>query len=125
MSDFNSYFKQRRIALGYTARKFAQAKGYDVAYISRLENGIILPPAEREKVEALAKALELEKGTKEWGDFIDMVAIARNEIPEDLRSNDVALRVLPAFYRGVRNKTLSEKEVDKLIGLFEEARKEE
>lgn len=121
---FNEYFKQRRIELGYTARKFAEAKGYDVGYISRLENGLMAPPSEHGKVVALAKALELRGGSEAWTDFLDMVAIARNEIPEDLQNDETAVTVLPAFYRGLRNKTLTKEEVGKLLELIDNSRKE-
>lgn len=124
MGEFNNYFKHRRMELGYTARGFAKEKGYDVGYISRLENGIIAPPAEHEKVVALAKALEIEEGTSEWEEFLDMVAVARSEVPEDLRSDEAVLKILPAFYRGARKKTFGKGEVEKLIELFEDARKE-
>lgn len=123
MSEFSDYFKKRRMELGYTARKFAMAKGYDVGYVSRLENGIVLPPDNKEKVEALAVALELKAETSEWVKFFDLVALARNEVPEDLRDNEMILKVLPAFYRSARTDNLSNEEIDKLIQLIEEARK--
>lgn len=119
--NFTKYFKKRRIQLGYTTRKFAEAKGYDAGYISRLENGIIAPPSDQKKVAALAEALEIEKDSSEWINFLDLVALARSEVPEDIRNNEVALKVLPAFYRGIRNKTLNKAEVDKLLDLFKQA----
>lgn len=122
--QFTEFFRQRRMELGYTARKFAAEKGYDVGYISRLENGIVAPPSEHEKVAALARALEIEEGSKMWGEFFDAVAIARNEIPEDLRDDKVAISMLPAFYRGLRNKSLDEEEVKELLKLLEDSRKE-
>lgn len=122
--NFGEYFKNRRISLGYTVRKFAQEKGYDAGYISRLENGIIAPPAEINKVKFLGEALELAEGTNEWTEFLDLVAIARNEIPEDLRTNEAAIKMLPAFYKSFREKNLDEKEVQKLIDLLEKSRKE-
>lgn len=125
MVKFNNYFKQRRMELGFTARRFAKEKGYDVGYISRLENGLIAPPAEQEKVLALAKALEIPENSEQMSEFIDMVSVARNEVPVDLRSNEAVLKILPAFYRGARKKTFDEDDVEKLIQLFEEARKEE
>ena len=123
--EFGQYFKERRMELGFTARKFAKEKGYDVGYISRLENNLIAPPAEKEKVAALGHALELTEGTKDWEKFLDLVAIARNEIPEDLRSNEMAVKMLPAFYRSLRDKNLDKAEIDKLLELLEESRKEE
>lgn len=121
---FNEYFKQRRKELGYTVRKFALDKGLDAGYISRLENGLMQPPADEEKLQRLAVALELEPGTKEWEKFMDLAAVARNEVPVDLRSNEYISKVLPAFYRSVRNKQLDEEGINKLIDLIDESRKE-
>ena len=104
---FGEVFKQRRTALGYTARKFAKAKGYDVGYISRLENGLIAPPAESSKLAALADALEYIKGTPERTDFMDLAAIARNEIPEDLRHNEAA-SFLQKFARSKHRRSRSQ-----------------
>ena len=121
---FGEVFKQRRTALGYTARKFAKAKGYDVGYISRLENGLIAPPAESSKLAALADALEYIKGTPERTDFMDLAAIARNEIPEDLRHNEAAIKMLPAFYKSLREANIDEAEAKRLIDLIEKSRKD-
>ena len=121
---FSEILKQRRIDLGYTVRKFAKAKGYDAGYISRLENGLIAPPAEAKKVEALAEALEFKRSSQKWIEFMDAAAIARNEIPEDLRQNEAAIKMLPAFYKSLREKNLNEKEAQRLIDLIEESRKE-
>ncbi|MDO4967494.1 MAG: helix-turn-helix domain-containing protein [Candidatus Saccharibacteria bacterium] len=122
--NFSEFFKKRRIELGLTVRKFAQTKGYDVGYISRLENGLIAPPADTEKVKTLGKALEIKESSKNWTEFLDLVAIARSEIPEDLRQNEMAIKMLPAFYRSLRKKNLDEKEVEKLIDLLEDSREE-
>lgn len=121
---FSEYFKQRRKELGYTVRKFALEKGLDAGYVSRLENGLMQPPADEGKLQNLAVALELKRGTKEWNEFMDLAAVARNEVPVDLRSNEYIAKVLPAFYRSVRNKQLDEEDVNKLINLIDEARKE-
>ncbi len=121
---FSEYFKQRRKELGYTVRKFALEKGLDAGYVSRLENGLMQPPADGGKLQNLAVALELKQGTKEWSEFMDLAAVARNEVPVDLRSNEYIAKVLPAFYRSVRNKQLDEEDVNKLINLIDEARKE-
>ena len=122
--EFGRYFKNRRMELGYTARKFAKEKGYEVSYISRLENELILPPKDFEKVEKLAKSLELEEGSEEWNKFFDLVSVARNEIPQDLHSDEMAVKMLPAFYRSLRNESLDKDEAEKLIELIEKSRKE-
>ena len=122
--NFGEYFKQRRSKMGLTARKFAKEKGYDVGYISRLENNLIAPPADQEKVRHLGRALDLKEDTPEWSEFLDLVAIARNEVPEDLRTNEMALKMLPAFYKSLRKENLDEHEAERLIDLIEKSRRE-
>lgn len=121
--DFGQFVKNQRIALGYTARRFAVSKGYDVAQISRWENNITPPPNNKEKLSSLADALDLKK--KEDRDkFFDLAATARNEIPMDLQSDENAKKLLPAFYRSLRKETLDEEEAKELLKLIEKSRKE-
>ena len=95
---FNDFFKQKRMEVG-TVRKFARDNGYDVAYVSRLENGVTLPPKDEEKLTKLGMALGLKQETKEWQEFVDLAAVAKNELPTDLCNDEKVASVLPAFYR--------------------------
>lgn len=117
--NFSGYIKQRRIELGYTLRQFATDKGYDVAYLSRLENGILSAPSDKSKVEALARALDLKPQSIAWVELFDLAAASRHEIPEDLRDNPIIPRLLPAFYRTIRNNSLSDEEIEQLKALIE------
>ncbi len=92
--------------------------GFDVAYISRLENGITTPPKDGEKLTKLGLCLGLTPGTIEWQEFTDLATVAKNELPKDLQDNDRIAAVLPAFYRTLRNKNLDEKEAQELIELI-------
>ena len=114
---FNELFRQKRMAIG-TVRQFAKQSGFDVAYISRLENGITTPPKDGEKLTKLGLCLGLTPGAAEWQEFTDLAAVAKNELPKDLQDNDRIAAVLPAFYRTLRNKNLDEKEAQKLIELI-------
>ncbi len=113
--QFAQFFKEQRVAHGLTMRKFAEKKGYDVGYISRLENGVINPPAESEKMESLASALELKPKTGEWVTFFDLAAAARKELPLDIQNDSQAVKLLPAFYRTLRKKDIDRAEVEKLL----------
>lgn len=113
---FSEYFYNKRVSMGYTLRRFCEAKGYDPAYISRIENGIISPPEDKEKLKALAMSLELEEGSVEWVKFFDLASISRGKIPEDLSKNPrIAEEFLPAFYRGLRKDKLSKSDIAELL----------
>ena len=121
---FNEFFKKKRIAIG-TVRQFAKKNGYDVAYISRLENGVTMPPKDAEKLGKLAMALEIIEGSDEWREFMDLAAVAKNELPLDLQNNVKVASVLPAFYRTLRNEKLDEEEANELLDLIRNSGKEE
>ena len=114
---FHELFKKKRMEIG-TVREFAKRAGLDVAYVSRLENGVVLPPKDGDKLAKLALALGIANGSEEWQEFMDLAAVAKNELPEDLCDDERVASVLPAFYRTLRKKELSEEEVRELIGLI-------
>ncbi len=120
---FCDYFKQKRVALG-TVRKFAKDNDYDPAYISRLENGITMPPKEKLKLKKLGESIGLQEGTKDWSEFLDLAAVAKSEIPEDLKNDARISTVLPAFYRTLRNETLDKNEAEMLLKLIKESGRE-
>jgi transcriptional regulator with XRE-family HTH domain len=121
---FHELFKIKRMEIG-TVREFARESGLDLAYVSRLENGVILPPKDGEKLARLAVALEIAEGSDEWQEFMDLAAVARNELPEDLRDDERVAKVLPAFYRALRDKELDEEEFRRLVDLIGESEEEE
>lgn len=116
---FGDFIRERRIELNHTLRNFCKAKGYDTAYISRLENGFMNPPTSEEKLKGLATALELREGSSEWVTFFDLAAVGNQTFPEDIKNNFSEIApVLPAFYRTLRTKKMSEKDIKNLIALF-------
>ena len=121
---FHELFKIKRMEIG-TVREFARESGLDLAYVSRLENGVVLPPKDGEKLARLAVALGIAEGSDEWQEFMDLAAVARNELPEDLRDDERVAKVLPAFYRALRDKELDEGEFRRLIDLIGESEEEE
>ena len=104
--------------LGFTMRQFASEKGYDVAYISRLESGLLTAPSDPEKTRALATALRLQPKSVEWVEFFDMAAASRNEIPDDLKNNPMVPRLMPAFYRTLRQDNITDAEIEQLVDLL-------
>jgi len=115
---FSEFFNSKRLSMGLTLRRFCANKGYDVAYISRLENGLMAPPEDPEKLKALAFALELEESSIDWVTFFDLAATVKGKLPEDLKRDTRIMTVLPAFYRTIRKKDIAKTDIDKLIKLL-------
>jgi transcriptional regulator with XRE-family HTH domain len=103
MADtFGAHFRELRGQLGIPLRQFCTKYGFDPGNISKIERGLMTPPAEN--VEAYARALKLRKGSEEWADFLDLAAAARGEVPSDLLGNDDVVRRLPLVFRTLRGK---------------------
>ena len=115
--NFSQFFKQKRMGIG-TVREFAKKNGLDAAYVSRLENGITMPPKDSGKLEKLALALGISKDSFEWQEFMDLAAVAKNELPADIQGDEKVASVLPAFYRTLRNEKISEDEAQELMYLI-------
>ena len=116
---FGDFVLKKRIELGYTLRKFCETKGQDTANISRIENNILPPPKNQEKLEALAKAYEIKKGTSDWVEFFDLAAASRLTIPKNvIEDNPNLINFLPAFYRAARKKDIKKEDIVKLMKLI-------
>jgi len=114
--NFSNLIREKRLALNKTLREFSRESGYDVGYLSRLENEIILPPEERENLEKLAKAYFIEENSEEWNNFMDSASISRNQFPENI--DEKVKNFLPAFCRKASKKEVTQEDVNKLIELI-------
>jgi transcriptional regulator with XRE-family HTH domain len=115
---FGEFFRQKRLELRLTLRQFCRKKGYDAGYISRMESGLLLPPKDIEKLKALATALEIKEQTPDWVLFFDLAATEKGEIPKDIKDFSKFQGMLPAFYRTLRKKKVTEKDIKNLLKLF-------
>ena len=114
MNGFGEFFKQKRIALGKTLRQFCQENNLDPGNISKLERSKLAPPSSEEKLKEYAKYLKIPAKGKEWQQFKDLAAISAGRIPADLRDEELLAR-LPVFFRILRDKKFSKKDLMELI----------
>lgn len=117
-SNFGTYFRDRRITLGFTLRAFCERFGYDPGNISRLERNILTPSVDENILKGYAKALQIEQDSPEWVTFFDLAYTAKGTIPLDIRNNQQIMSVLPAFYRTARGEKLDKKKINELISLI-------
>lgn len=115
---FGEFFRQKRIALGFTLRSFCERYNYDPGNISRLERNILSPSIDKQKLEGYATALKISRDSEEWTMFFDLAHAAKGKIPEDIRKSPHILTILPAFYRTARGEKLDKKKINQLIKLI-------
>lgn len=116
---FGEFIKSQRMNLGLTLRAFSKKKKYDASYISRLENGLLLPPEDGDKLKTLAIALELKEGRSGWSTFFDLAAASHKSIPLDLvEDNPAIINFLPAFFRTARKSKVNKQDIKNLLKLL-------
>lgn len=101
-STFGDCFRALRAKLNMPLRQFCLENGYDPGNISKLERGVLPPPASPEKLENYAHALHLKPGSEEWITLMDLAAVARRQIPEDIMADEELVRRLPLVFRTLR-----------------------
>lgn len=119
LQKFGDFLKELRIKKELSLRDVCKETGYDPSNWSKIERGIISPPANEKILKKWAKILGLTlKQTKE---FIDEAKIAQGIIPQDILSQPSAVKCLPAFFRTLRNEKPTKEEIDRLIELIRNA----
>jgi len=115
---FGAFFRARRMALGKSLRGFCIEKGLDPGNVSRLERGLLPPPAGRKKLEEYACALELQEGTDEWLDLFDLAAQGRGRIPQHVLDDAELAEKLPILFRSLTGRPVPEEKLDELVDLL-------
>lgn len=116
LKKFGSLLYEFRVNKELSIREICRMVNYDPSNWSKIERGLISPPAEEKVLKVWAKALNLKEG--QTRDFIDYASIAQGIIPCDIRENKEVLQLMPAFFRTIRNKKPTKKELDDLIKLI-------
>jgi len=109
--------KDLRIAKELTLRQCCIELKADPSNWSKMERGITPPPKDAKLLEGWAKFFGLAGDQKR--EFLDLAALARQEIPADMASDETVIAALPAFFRAVRGHEL---EGDRLLQFVEDLR---
>jgi len=117
---FGQSLKDLRIKRGLTLRRTCKIAGYDPSNWSKIERGYMPPPSNEKTLRKWAKILRVLK-KNEVQKFIDEANLAQGIIPQDILSRKDIVNLLPAFFRTLRNRKPTKKEIDKLIELIKKA----
>ena len=115
MSDknesFGSYLKELRLKSGFGLRQFANLIEMKASNLCNIEHGRRRMPKER--LEAIADVLGLEKGSADWEHFFELTR-TRGELPADVQEM-AERRFIPALLRTIDNVKLSDDDIKRLI----------
>ena len=119
-TKFGDMIKDRRIAAGMTLRSFCRETAIDPSNWSKIERGVIAPPDDPELIGRIVGLLGLS-GAEET-ELGDLAAIARGQIPADLKDEEL-LAKMPAFFRAIRGQTYTRDDFEKLMSGVEKLHK--
>ena len=69
----------------------------------------------------ICRALEWELDSEDWSALRDLAFAENGQIPKEILADGVVMSKMPLLLRTVRNKQLTEEELDRLIELIRDA----
>lgn len=117
MIDFCTFLKNKRTELGLSLRKFCLDNDIDPSNYSKIERGIIKPPAEPQ-LKKIAQALDIDLKSGDWIQMQDLAHVARHTLPSDLFDDNDKSRHFPLFFRCIRGEQLSDEEMGELLKII-------
>ena len=123
LQKFGKKLKKLRIRNEMTLREIAKKTDYDPSNWSKIERGLLNPPADEKKLKKWADVLRLS--SEETREFVDEALAVQGRIPEDILNKQEKVDLLPAFFRTVRGDKPTKEEFEKLKEKIEKERKNE
>lgn len=119
-SAFGNLLRAFRLRSNYGLREFAQLISESPSNLSAVEKGRRAPWRTLDKLRAIAEALSLQEGSRDWDQFF-LSARIRNSLPNDLEAllgRDLNLALL----RTVEEKKLTDQQLRELIAYVNKER---
>jgi transcriptional regulator with XRE-family HTH domain len=119
---FGDFIKQKRLEKELSLREFCKQLNEDASNWSKVERGKLAPPQDEQKLEKIARVLEIEKGTSDWQKLTDYAAVDAGKIPEYLMNDKEVMEVLPIFLRTIGSVKPTPEELAELIDIIRKER---
>lgn len=117
---FGEMIRERRMALGLSLRAFCAKHGEDASNWSKLERGLINPPA-YERLLQIGRSLEFEEDGAEMNRLFDMADSERGTIPNYIMKDADLVKKLPILFRTLKDGVPTEDDLMKTAQLIREA----
>jgi transcriptional regulator with XRE-family HTH domain len=118
LKKFGENLKNYRLKNNLSLREVCKLVDYDPSNWSKIEHGKNPPPSDEKVLSKWALALGIKSGSEEFQNFIDQAKITQGIIPDDILSQSDVAKLMPAFFRTLRNKKPTKEEMDNLIKLI-------
>jgi transcriptional regulator with XRE-family HTH domain len=113
--SFGTFLKQIRLNNDLTLRQFCLEHDLDPSLISRIERGILPPPADETEKINLALALGIQEGSDLWVEFLTLAADCQEPLKDDDYEEERLLKEFPCLFQTDIGPDLSEFELHHLM----------
>ena len=110
---FSSFLKEKRLKKGLGLREFARIVKMQPSNYCSIESGSLPPP--KDKLDVIASALGVIKGSQEYRNFMDLAAKTKDEIPEDIARLIKSNSLIPAMLRTIEDQEIKPLHLKHLI----------
>jgi len=117
---FGDYIRSLREARRLTLRKFCMACGVDPSYYCKIENGLVLPPQDSDRLNSYCEALGLNEDSPEARELMRLSSLDRGEIPMAVRNDSIMMGAMPVLFRTIEEGRLTEEELDRVLKAIKE-----
>ena len=118
---FGEAFKRRRVELRLTLRAFCRKTGMNPGNVSRLERGLLAPPADEQKLAEYARLLEIPEGSRKWKEFIELGMVCAGHIPDKVMADDELVKHLPLLFRTCTGRKPTREQLEEVIDAIRKA----
>ena len=120
LQAFGKFLQEKRIEKRIGLREMCRKTNFDPSNYSKIERGVMAPPSDQKTLAKWTQALGIKNNSQEFHEFVDYALIAQDIIPQVLPEAEM-LKLMPAFFRTVRNEKPRKQDLDNLIKLIKKS----
>lgn len=109
-ATFGESIRDLRLAAGFSLRAFCVEKNEDPSNWSKMERGVLRPPASDERIREMGEKLGLAS-PDDLNSLLDRACADRGVVPDSILSNGALVAKLPFVFRTMRGESSTEEEL--------------
>lgn len=118
MEHFGTFIRNIRRSKRIGLREFCSSLKFDSSQWSKIERGVLQPPKDQKVLSDIGRILGIKKPSHEWSLMLDLAALGRGRLPNDIAANDYVLESLPVLFRTIRGDDPTEEELRAIVDII-------
>ena len=112
---WGEFVREKRLAAGYGLRQFASLVGILPSNYNHMEKGRMAPPQDKGKLDQIAEVLDMETGSGEYAELMDLAVKGKEKLPADVEEFARRNELVPVLLRTLSNTKLTKGQLRDLM----------